>query len=166
MNRVVVLLFLACVCVCLFAQQQQQTPADKPQDFSGMYSFLHDGEFVQITLEDQNRLTGFISRYGDGDSDRGVFLDHFFKTASTDGTKLSFITEQKHGVWFEFQGTVERGEGKAPTDDAYFVMKGKLTRYTSDADKKVTAESREITMKSFPRDAGMDEPEPAPEPKN
>ena len=58
---------------------QSSTPA---QDYSGMYSFLQEGEFVQLTIEDDGRVTGFISRYGDSESDRGAFLDQFFKPVS------------------------------------------------------------------------------------
>src|ERR1700741_2807608 len=29
-------------------------------DYSGMYSFLREGEFVQITIEDRGNVTGFI----------------------------------------------------------------------------------------------------------
>ncbi len=120
-----------------------------------MYSFTREGEFVQITMEEQGKLTGFISRYGDLDSDRGAFLDQFFKTGTTDGTKLDFTTEEVHGVWFEFHGTIGRGNGKTPDDEGYYVIRGKLSRYAKDAEKKPSAESREIEMKSFPRDAAM-----------
>ena len=128
---------------------QSSTPA---QDYSGMYSFLQEGEFVQLTIEDDGRVTGFISRYGDSESDRGAFLDQFFKQAKLEGTKLSFTTDTVHGVWYEFKGAVERGEGKAPGDEAYYVLKGTLTDFRTNADKKVTSKSREVTFKSFPRD--------------
>src|SRR5437667_7097261 len=88
-----------------------QTPPKPAEDYSGMYSFLRDGEFVQITVEDQGRVTGFISRYGDLESDRGAFLDLFFKSGKLDGKNLSFITQTVHGIWYEFKGTVERGPG-------------------------------------------------------
>src|SRR3982074_3248034 len=39
-------------------------------NYSGMYSFLKEGEFVQVTVEDGAQLTGFVSRYGNGDSDK------------------------------------------------------------------------------------------------
>ena len=90
-------------------------PAAKPaDDYSGMYSFLQDGEFVQLNIEDASRVTGFISRYGDLESDHGEFLDHFFKPGTLDGKKLNFTTQTVHGVWFEFRGTIERGPGKNP----------------------------------------------------
>jgi len=119
-----------------------------------MYTFLREGEFVQVTVEDQNRVTGFVSRYGDLESDRGAFLDQFFKQAKLDGNKLSFTTDTVHGVWYEFKGTVDRGEGKNPGDEAYYVLKGALTQYQSDNDKKVTSRSREVEFKQFPQDAG------------
>jgi hypothetical protein len=122
-------------------------------DCSGMYSFLRDGEFVQITVEDQRRVTGFVSRYGDSESDRGVFLDHFFKSGKLDGNQLVFTTETVHGVSFEFRGTVERGEGKSRSDEAYFVLKGTLIENTTDETKKTASRSREVALKSFPQDA-------------
>jgi len=41
-----------------------------------MYGFLNDGEFVQLTVEDQGHVIGFISRYADS-SHEGGFLEHF-----------------------------------------------------------------------------------------
>jgi hypothetical protein len=131
---------------------QNTTPAPPAGDYSGMYSFLRDGEFVQLTIEDEGRVSGFVSRYGDSESDRGAFLDQFFKQAKLDGTKLSFTTATVHGVWYEFKGIIERGQGKTPSDEAYYLLKGTLTEYRTDADKKVTSKSREATFKSFPRD--------------
>jgi hypothetical protein len=131
---------------------QAPTPAQPAEDYSGMYSFLQDGEFVQLTIEDDGRVTGFVSRYGDSESDRGAFLDQFFKQGKLDGTKLSFATDTVHGVWYEFMGRVEHGEGKTPADEAYYIMKGTLTEFRSDADKKVTSKSHTVAFKSFPRD--------------
>lgn len=131
---------------------QNSTPAQPAEDYSGMYSFLRDGEFVQLTIEDEGRVTGFVSRYGDSESDRGAFLDQFFKQAKLDGTKLSFTTATVHGVWYEFKGTVARGPGKTTSDEAYYILKGTLTEYRTDAEKKVTSKSREATFKSFPHE--------------
>lgn len=124
-------------------------------DCSGMYSFLREGEFVQVTVEDQERVTGFVSRYGDSESDRGVFLDHFFKSGKLDGNQLAFTTETVHGVSFEFRGTVERGEGKSRSDEAYYVLKGTLIENTTDEAKKTASRSREVALKSFPQDASL-----------
>ena len=137
------------------ADKSQPSSSDpkEGQTYSGMYSFLKDGEFVQLTVEDGGSLTGFISRFGDGESDKGAFLDQFFKTGKLDGNKLSFTTEVVHGVAFNFQGTVERGEGKNPGDEAYFVLRGTLTENVSDANKKVTSRSRPVLFKMFPQEA-------------
>jgi hypothetical protein len=129
--------------------------------YSGMYTFLKEGEFVQVTVEDEGSVTGFISRFGDGESDKGAFLDQFFKTAKLDGNKLTFTTQIVHGVTFDFRGTIERGEGKNPGDEAYFVLKGTLTENVTDANKKVTSHSRDVVFKMFPQDAA-----PAPTARN
>ena len=121
--------------------------------YSGMYTFLKDGEFVQLTVEDEGHVTGFISRFGDGESDKGAFLDQFFKSGKLEGNKLTFTTEIVHGMAFDFKGTVERGEGKNPGDESYFVLKGTLTENASDVNKKVTSHSRDVVLKLFPQDA-------------
>lgn len=121
------------------------------REYSGMYSFLKDGEFVQISVEDQGRVTGFVSRYGDGESEKVAFLDQYLRSGKLDGNKVSFTTETVRGVWFEFKGTVERGEGKNPGDEAYYVLKGTLTDNTSDATKIVTTHASEVVLKMFPK---------------
>jgi hypothetical protein len=123
------------------------------REYSGMYGFLREGEFVQITVEEEGRVTGFVSRYGDGESDKGTFLDQYFRSGKLDGNKLAFTTETVHGVWFEFRGTVERGAGKNPGDEAYYVLKGTLTESATDADKKVTTHTSEVEFKMFPAEA-------------
>jgi hypothetical protein len=121
--------------------------------YSGMYTFLKEGEFVQVTVEDAGHVSGFVSRFGDGQSDKGAFLDQFFKSGKLDGNQLTFTTEIVHGVAFDFKGTVERGEGKNPGDEAYLVLKGTLTENASDVNKKVTSHSQNVQFKMFPRDA-------------
>ena len=135
------------------AQKSAPPVADAAKAYSGMYTFQKEGEFVQITVEDDGKISGFISRYGDGESDKGEFLDQFFKSGKLDGNKLSFTTDIVHGVAFDFKGTVERGEGKNPGDDGYFVLKGALTQNNTDVDKKVTSQSKEVTFKMFPEAA-------------
>jgi len=149
-------LLLACFVFLAFlpvTAQQDKAPTPLPgSEYSGMYSFLRDGEFVQVTVEDQGRVTGFVSRYGDLESDRGAFLDHFFKQGKLEGNKLTFTTETVHGVWFEFRGSVERGEGKKSGDEAYYLLKGTLTENSTDGAKKTSSRSREVALKSFPQD--------------
>lgn len=115
------------------------------EDISGMYSFLREGEFVQINLE-QDGVSGYISRQGDLESDRGAYLDQFFDKASVEGHDVSFTTRPLHGVVFEFKGRFERGEAKSKTSDGYYVLRGTLTEVVSSGDKK-TARSREVAFK-------------------
>lgn len=149
---------------CLIAAQDESSDTSKTKptgpDYSGMYSFLRDGEFVQVSIEDQGRVTGFVSRFGDLESDKGQFLDQFFKSGKLDGNKLAFTTETVHGVWFQFAGTIDRGPGKNPGDEAYYVLNGKLTEYSTDSNKKVSSKSREVGFKQFPQDMT-----PVPPPK-
>ncbi len=148
-------LFLLCAWMPGGAQtnpNRQKQALSPGADYSGMYSFLRDGEFVQITVEDHGRVTGFVSRYGDSESDRGVFLDHFFKSGKLDGNQLAFTTETVHGASFEFRGTVDRGEGKGRGDEAYYVLKGTVVENTTDEAKKTSSRSRDVALKSFPQD--------------
>lgn len=150
----------------LSSAQQTQSPAQAapktnepaapdrdPKAYSGMYTFFKEGEFIQITVEDDLSVSGFISRYGEGESDKGAFLDQFFKTGKLEGNALTFKTQLVHGVDFDFKGTFERGEGKNPGEDAYFVLKGTLTQNTTDLNRKVTSRSQEVAFKSFPQEA-------------
>ena len=153
-------LILAALMVCMGtsvveSQGQKPTAPEKSgADYSGMYSFLRDGEFVQVTVEDAGKVTGFVSRYGDTESDRGVFLDHFFKEGKLEGNHLSFRTDTVHGVSYEFRGTIERGEGKTPGDEAYYLLKGTLAENSMDEGKKTSAQNREVALKMFPQDLG------------
>ena len=156
--------FLAIVLACasIAAAQEAKPPNSQTSDqtatanghaYSGMYTFLKEGEFVQVTVEDEGHVTGFISRFGNGDSDKGAFLNQFFKTGKLEGSKLNFTTEIVHGVSYEFKGTVERGDGKNPGDEAYYVLRGILTENASDANKKTTSHARDVLFKLFPQDA-------------
>ncbi|MFI5089701.1 MAG: hypothetical protein ACHP7P_06545 [Terriglobales bacterium] len=131
-------------------QTQPQKTAAPADDYSGMYSFLEDGEFVQISLEEGNRLTGFISRYSD--TGKATFVDHFFEKAELHDHDIRFSTRKVHGTWFEFKGTVSRGPGATRNAEAYYVIKGTLRQYTTDAKQVAAAKEREVTFRSFPQD--------------
>ena len=123
-----------------------------------MYTFLQEGEFVQLDVEDDNRVGGFVSRYGSGFSDQGAFLDQLFDKGELHGQDIHWITKPIHGTWFEFTGKLERGDGKTPDTDGFYVMKGTLTQFDTDDKKKSSGKARDITMKSFPRDSGIVNP--------
>jgi len=149
---VAIVSFFAASLVAALAFGQSGSAA--AHDYSGMYTFLREGEFVQITVEDAGHVTGFVSRYGDSESDQGAFLDHFFKQAKLDGHDLSFTTETVHGTWFEFKGQLDRGPAKTRAQEGYYILKGTLTANATDAAKRVSAKAREVEFKLFPEDAG------------
>jgi len=137
------------------AAQKDNAPTDSKggQAYSGMYTFLREGEFVQITVEDDGRVTGFVSRFADADGDKGAFLDQFFKSAKLEGSQLSFTTDVVRGLSYDFKGTIERGEGKNPGEEAYFILHGKLTEHITDANKKTTSQSHDVGLRMFPQEA-------------
>lgn len=116
------------------------------EDISGMYSFLREGEFVQINLGEDG-ASGYISRKGDLDSDRGAFLDQFFDKASVTGHDVSFTTKPLHGVTFEFIGRFERGAAKSKAYDGYYVLRGTLKELVTDNNGKTSSRSREVVFK-------------------
>jgi hypothetical protein len=140
--------------VCFAQTGGAQKSAAPSEDYSGMYSFLQEGEFVQINIEEGNRVTGFISRYSDGE--KASFVDHFFDKAELRDHDIRFTTRKVHGTWFDFKGAVSRGPGKTRDAEAYYVIKGTLTQYTSDANRVVTAKQREAEFRSFPQDVAGD----------
>jgi hypothetical protein len=130
-----------------------QAAPPSTDDYSGMYTFLREGEFIQVTVEEAGKITGFISRFGGSDSDKNEFLDQFFESGKLESGHLTFTTKNVHGTWFTFDGTVGRGAGKKPEEEGYYVIRGTLNRFRSDADKKnTTQDSRRVEFKSFPRD--------------
>ena len=141
------------------AAEAAQNPTDSA--YSGMYSFLKEGEFVQLTIE-QGELSGFVSRLGDLDSDRGVFLDQFFDKGKIKGNQISFVTKPVHGTWYEFEGHIGRGPAKTQKEEGYWVLTGTLKEYSTDVERKVTARARQVNFKSFPQDDDTGDEEQVP----
>ena len=118
-----------------------------------MYTFLKEGEFVQLNVED-GKLSGFVSRFGDTDSDKGEFIDQFFDKASLDGNHISFKTKTVHAVWYEFDGTVSVEPGKKVGEEGYRVIRGKLTLHAQRRQGQRTAPVRgQLSSNCFPTSA-------------
>src|SRR5256885_10380139 len=75
-----------------------QTTPPATDDYSGMYTFLREGEFIQVTVEEEGKVSGFISRFGDSDTDKNEFLDQFFESGKLDSSHLTFTTKNVHGT--------------------------------------------------------------------
>ena len=125
--------------------------AQAPTDLSGLYSFLHQGESLQLGVQGE-KVSGIVSRIGESEFDQGVPLDHFITSGSLHGRELTFATAEIHAVRFEFNGRVERGPGKTRTEEGFYILRGTLKRYRGDAEHRVTAESREVEFKSQPEE--------------
>ncbi len=144
-----VVLVVALVTFVAAQQPRSSAAQDAGNDPSGMYSFLREGEFLQLTLED-GKLSGYVSRFGDGD--KGTFIDQFFDKASLDGDHLTFTTKTVHGTWYEFSGVITKTAGKQPSQEGYRVIKGTLIQHMTDANKVDMPRQREVEFKSFPQD--------------
>jgi hypothetical protein len=123
------------------------------QDISGLYSFVHNPETVQINVQPDGSVNGYVSHLADGDADRGQMLDMMFEHASLHGNHLEFKTKKVHGVWFEFKGEVQRGKAQSHDAEGYYLIRGTLTTVREDVSGKPTPMASEVEFKSFP--AGM-----------
>ena len=132
-----------------FVVSQTQPAAPASSELSGMFTFLKEGEFVQLTVEG-GELSGFVSRFGDTADDKGQFIDQFFDKTSLQSEHLTFKTKTVHGVWYEFDGTLTTTPGKQKGEEGYRVLKGKLTMHNLDAKDVDHPSERTVEFKSFP----------------
>jgi hypothetical protein len=98
-----------------------------PTDASGEY-VLGSNATIDIELE-PDRLSGFLTRPGDHESDEGASLTFFFSTGHLSGQHLSFTTRQIHGVWFTFEGTIIRGPAQSRAQQGYYLLQGQLVMH-------------------------------------
>jgi hypothetical protein len=96
-----------------------------PVEVSGEYS-LGSGEVVEVELQ-PDRLSGFITRFGDRASDEGTPLTFFFATSRLSDRQIAFTTRQVHGKWFSFEGTIVRGPAQTRDQQGYYLLEGRLT---------------------------------------
>jgi hypothetical protein len=113
-----------------------------PLDASGEY-VLGAGGRVDVELQ-PDRLSGFVTRLGDRESDEGTPLTFFFATGRLSGQRLSFATRQVHGVWFSFDGTIVRGSAQSRGQDGYYLLQGQLVLHD------VGTQSQQARMVSLP----------------
>ncbi len=122
--------------------------AEPSGEITGLYSFLYEGEFVQIEV-DEGKVTGMVSHFKDENQNKAEFVNQFFDQAKLEGSTLSFRTKPADDVWYEFSGKVERGPAKTPADEGYWDVRGRLTEHLK-TDGKITEKVHELTLKSFP----------------
>ena len=112
-----------------------------PLEASGEYS-LGSGGMVDVELEPE-RLSGYITRLGDRESDQGTPLTFFFATSRLSAQQLAFTTRQIHGVWFSFEGTIVRGSGRSRDQQGYYLLEGRLVLH--DVDNR-TEQARMVSL--------------------
>ena len=129
-----------------------QEPSTLPKDISGAYAFDRDNESIEIDL-DRGKLTGYITRLGDDETDNTTPLTYFFDKAGVQGSELHFETKVVHGIWYSFIGTIQRGRGQARNYAGYYVLEGKFSvHHPSGAHGKSadeTVEQRTVSYKSL-----------------
>lgn len=104
-----------------------------PDEASGSYALSpNSSEVVEIILNgegDQVRMQGYLTRIGDGTSDRGASLTYFFARTTVSPSQLTFITRQVHGVWWSFTGAIDRGSAQMSTEKGFYYLTGTLTEH-------------------------------------
>lgn len=123
-----------------------------PVDVSGAYEFDHLNESIEVDV-DRNKLSGYISRLGDSETDTNTPLTYFFDHASVQGTVLQFQTRVLHGVWYSFRGTIVRGRGQVRSDEGYYVLHGVLQEHHPQDQQEKSADEtivrRTVNFKSL-----------------
>ena len=104
-----------------------------PEDAAGAYALSpNPAEIIEMILNGDGssvRLQGYLTRMGDGSSDRGAPLTYFFARTTVSPTQLTFITRQVHGVWWSFAGTIDRGSAQSNAQKGYYFLNGMLTEH-------------------------------------
>jgi hypothetical protein len=119
-----------------------------PADASGEYLLDESGSVIQITIE-SGKLSGYVTRMGDEQSDKDTPLTLFFEQTSAHGSHLSFTTRKVHGIWYSFDGSIVRGDPKTTMDeDGYYLLRGSWAVHD---DGRKSQSSQTVSFKSTPR---------------
>jgi len=118
-----------------------------PEDAYGLYRFPNKdsgkasnfGEGVQIN-EQFGEINGYVTVPGPKDK----LSSYFLSEVKGGNGHFSFETRQVHGIWYSFDGHVERGSGATAADDGYYQMTGTLTTHDETAK---TTQDRAVTLK-------------------
>ena len=113
-----------------------------PLDATGEYALGSSGA-IDVELQ-ADRLSGFITRLGDRESDEGTPLTFFFATGRLSGQQMAFTTRQVHGIWFSFEGTIVRGPARSRDQQGYYLLEGRLVMHD------VGSQTEQARMVSLP----------------
>ncbi len=143
-------------------QKPQQSPASAassapsttlPADVSGAYAFDRANESIEVDIDRRGKLTGYITRLGDEETDSNTPLTYFFDHTAVQGDQLQFETKVVHGLWYSFMGTIVRGSGQTRDDEGYYILRGTLSVHhpsdEGDKSSQETVEQRKVKYKSL-----------------
>lgn len=127
------------------ASGKQRGTSTLPASASGEYMLDETGSVVQITI-DNRVLDGYISKLTEQQTSA---LTYFFDRTTINGDRLTFTTKQVHGVWYSFDGEIERGDAShTKQENGYYRLKG--TWVTHDEAQRSQSTSM-VNLKSTPR---------------
>jgi hypothetical protein len=126
---------------------QITAPVTIPTEAWGHYTFGHELDLLEIDLEPNRGVTGYITLLGGKGPDKNAPLAFFFTRTRVGGDNVYFLTQQIHRVSYEFNGTLRQSPPKDHTLDVDYSLVGTLTVHhysESGADQK---QSKTVTFK-------------------
>jgi hypothetical protein len=118
-----------------------------PPDASGEYLLDESGSVVEITV-DSGKVSGYVTKMGDEQSDKDTPLTFFFDQCIVDGHQLRFTTHKVHGIWYSFEGSIVHGDPKTGKDEnGYYRLEGTWTTHN---DTRTAQSSEKVSLKSTP----------------
>ncbi|HEV2425204.1 MAG TPA: hypothetical protein VGZ29_10295 [Terriglobia bacterium] len=117
---------------------------------TGEYEFLKPENTLAI-LEEEGKLKGYIDVL-QGEEESSDVLSYQITTGTRGGDQVQFKTARIHEKYYEFKGSVARGDGRTPKDPDFLRLAGDLETVTSDSlTGQSHAESHHVTFKWKPR---------------
>lgn len=122
-----------------------------PEDASGLYRFessdtgkgTNFGEGIQIN-EQFGDVTGYLTTKASPDGGKATLQSYFFNHIEGGGGEFSFTTKAIHGIWYSFEGKLERGPAASRSEDGYYLLDGPLITHD---DLRHTTQQRTISLK-------------------
>jgi len=139
----------------LCASEKQQAPAPI-DDITGQYAFLDEHSHLAV-LEEEGKLKGYVDVF-QGDEESDAILSYPLTIGLRKKDQVEFKTGKIHQKYFRFNGTVERGEGRAPGDPDYLRLRGSLEVVTVDGETgEESPQQIQVVFKSLGKESSDEE---------
>lgn len=155
MRKLLIPVCLSITLLCALSARGQDAaqPSETVPHMTGRYHFLGPEDALSI-LQEEGILKGYIDVY-EGDSESDEVLSYQITIGSRRGNHVEFRTRPIHEKFYRFNGTVERGTGKKPSDPDYLQLNGELLTITlNSVTGQQKTESQKVILKSIPRGQG------------